>query len=504
MKKLISKQLCELLQGLITLESKFDRPITGLTLDSRKIQSGDLFFAKAGIQLDGREFITEVIAKGAAAVIVNTDFPDEKIHLQKNVPIIPLQKLTGAIGLIAARFYDYPTRDMQIIGVTGTNGKTSTTHFIAQALTLAGFKCGIIGTLGAGIYGHLTPTDLNLTTPEPIALQHILAEFRDAGVKFVAMEVSSHSLVQERINGIEFSTAVFTNLTRDHLDYHGDMENYAQAKRLLFDRTELKNVVINGDDEYGRKWLPELVHKVPTYIYSQNAARQEWSGISCVYVHHANFNRAGISASLHTPWGDGLLHNSHLIGRFNLSNLLATLIVLRLFDIPLQDILLYLGQVQGVVGRMEALNHDHNKPLVVIDYAHTPDALEQVLRVLREHCDGKLWCVFGCGGDRDRGKRPLMGKIVEDMADHIVITNDNPRRENPRQIIKEIVAGMVNPTYAVIEHDRRRAIAHAINCAHANDIVLIAGKGHEPYQIIGEEKLPFSDMLEAQLVLNQM
>ncbi len=496
MMKKTTKNLAFLLKDLVAVTAKSDCSISGLALDSRQIKAGDLFFAYPGTKVDGRDFIEAAIAKGASAIVLEGNVPYQK---NKTIPIFAVENLADNIGTIAARFYDHPSRSLHIIGVTGTNGKTSCTHFIGQALKALGQPCGIIGTLGSGLYGHLSNPDL--TTPDPITLQKMLAEFRDQGVQFVAMEVSSHSLVQGRVKGVEFEVAIFTNLTRDHLDYHGTMENYAAAKRLLFSQPGLQYAILNMDDEYGQAWLSEIEENLSVYTYSVKPL-QLVAKYPQIHVRHAQFEDIGFTASIQTPWGDGLLHNPHLMGDFNLSNLLAVLTTLSILGVPMQELLAALTQIQGVPGRMEAVTKTKNKPLVVVDYAHTPDALKHVLGVLREHCQGQLWCIFGCGGDRDRGKRPLMGEIVEQLADQIVVTDDNPRTENARQIVADIMAGLQNPAKAVVEHNRRRAIAHAISCAHADDIILIAGKGHEAYQIIGDEKLPFSDVFEAQLVLN--
>jgi UDP-N-acetylmuramoyl-L-alanyl-D-glutamate--2,6-diaminopimelate ligase len=490
--------LSELLKGLAKIEAAQECDIQGLSQDTRTLKSGDLFFACAGTQDDGRKYIAEAIKKGAHAILVEAD-SEQKLKIKTNVPIIYLSNLNAHIGLIAARFYDYPSRDMKIIGVTGTNGKTSCTHFIAASLKMLNIPCGIIGTLGNGLYGELKHSIH--TTPDAIALQKILSDFKKQGIKYVAMEVSSHAIAQDRINGLEFFIALFTNLTRDHLDYHGDMENYARVKRSLFTRKGLQHCILNADDRYGRSWLKELTGDISVYAYSLESPVADIHSIPITYLHHANFDNNGITASVHTPWGDGLLHNSHIVGKFNLSNLLAVLTVLGILDIPLEIILACLSQLQGVPGRMEAIK-THEKPLVIVDYSHTPDALEQALLAIRDHCHGKLWCVFGCGGDRDRGKRPLMGKIAEQHADQLVITDDNPRSEEPKKIIADIMGGIENKAKTVIEHDRRRAIAHAISCAQSDDVILIAGKGHETYQIIGKERLPFSDVVEAQLILN--
>jgi UDP-N-acetylmuramoyl-L-alanyl-D-glutamate--2,6-diaminopimelate ligase len=498
------KQLNELLVTICQVEPTWDRIITGLTIDSREVKPGDLYFAYPGKQADGRNYINAAIERGAAAIVAEADGAMPKMELRngqgnRTVPIFAIPNVASQVGVIAAYFYDYPSKQMSVIGVTGTNGKTSCCQFIAASLQMANKACGVMGSLGRGLYGALQQTDL-LNTPDAVTAQRVLAELRDSKAKYITMEVSSHGLVQERVNGIEIDIGVFTNLNRDHLDYHANMEEYAQAKRKLFAHPGLRYAVLNVDDPYGRQWSQELEGQLPVYTYSlsSNKIHRDLH----MHVLHSVCNDEGITASIHTPWGDGVLHNPYLIGSFNLSNLLAVLNVLNILGIPLQNALAYLAELRGVPGRMESFGGG-NLPLVVVDYAHKPDALEQVLNTLRQQCKGKLWCVFGCGGNRDRGKRPMMGKIAERYADRVIITDDNPRDEDRRDIIAEILTGLTRPQQAIVEHDRRRAIAHAIECAQAGDIVLVAGKGHENYQIIGKEKLPLSDGVEVQLCLSK-
>lgn len=494
--------LTDLLANIADVAIPENPKITGLTQDSRSVNPGDLFFAVSGTKQDGKQFIDDAIQNGAAAILIDDAMVGKGAQRRDHqIPIIAIPNLTAKIGHMAARFYHNPSHHMQVIGITGTNGKTSCSHFLAEALEMSGQICGIIGTVGYGLYKKLQPAEL--TTPDAITIQRLLAEFKQAGARYVVMEVSSHSLVQHRVAGVEFSIGVFTNLTREHLDYHGDMESYAQAKRQLFATPGLRYAVLNADDPYGEIWQQELANSLTVNTYTLQQSKNAHGQLAQVYVHHAQFNNAGITASVHTPWGEGVLHNSQLIGQCYLSNLLAVLTVLGILGIPLQTILADLARVHSVPGRMEKFSNG-KKPLVVVDYSHSPDSLEQALRTLRECCRGQLWCVFGCGGDRDSGKRPMMGKIAERYADKLVVTDDNPRNEDRRQIVLDILQGLQNPTAAVVEHDRRRAIAHAISCAAVEDIVLIAGKGHETYQIVGTEKLPFSDRLEVQMLLAEI
>lgn len=499
---LYKKQLSELLAKIVEVaeiathnyDLARDITISHLTLDSRKVRQGSLFFACSGSKLDGRNYIDDAISRGAVAIFV--EMPNLGASMQQEIPIFYVPNLRNLIGKIAAKFYDYPSRHMTVIGITGTNGKTSCSQFIAQLLQAQQVKCGIIGTIGVGYPDKLEST-IN-TTPDPITLQSQLACFYCDGAKAVAMEVSSHSLVQDRVQGVEFKIAVFTNLTRDHLDYHQDMEQYGLAKKKLFMQPSLKFAVINADDDFGLKLIDEFSHKIKVYAYTLN---DESTKVPVIKAQNIQLSSGGISAHIVTPWGDDNL-TSVLLGRFNLSNLLAVLGVLGVMNLDIKSSLASIANLKPPPGRMQAIGSDGRLPLIVIDYAHTPDALEKALTALREHCQGALWCVFGCGGEKDRGKRPMMGQIAERYSDHVIITDDNPRHENSQQIVDDIVAGLLCPWAVEIEHDRRIAITHVLNCAKATDVVLIAGKGHENYQIIGSEKIPFNDEDAVKAIIN--
>jgi len=461
--------------------------VSGITLDSRTTKEGDLFLACKGSELDGRSFIIEAVNKGAAAIICEDSLP-KNIRLPKELPLIIVPDLRWKLGLIAAKFYDYPARKLTMIGVTGTNGKTSITQYIGALLTKLGISCGVIGTLGVGLPGRFDPS-IN-TTLDPIMLHRLLFELSESGAKAVAMEVSSHGLVQGRVSGIDFAIAVFTNLTHEHLDYHGTMKDYADAKKILFLRNKVKHAVINIDDEFACSLAQEL--KISHDVYSYTITDLSCPGMSIVRAQNLNLALGVMSANISTPWGKGLL-KSRLLGRFNLSNLMAVITVLGIMQFNIDDILAKVEELDPISGRMEVFGGTHKKPLVVIDYAHTPDALEKALSALREYCKGALWCVFGCGGDRDREKRSIMGRIAERLSDHVVITNDNPRTEDPKQIVDDILQGLLCPWSVEVEYDRESAIEYAINHSNENDLILFAGKGSEDYQIIGKERLPFSD-----------
>ncbi len=455
----------------------FDRTVTGLALDSRKVRAGDLFVALAGTQVHGEIYIESALQKGAIAVLKEADVAHVEM-LQGDIPCISQPHLSQQLGEIAARFYGYPSRKMQIIGVTGTNGKTSVTHAIAYLLPA---PCGLLGTLGYGIYGALQSG--RHTTPDAIRLQALLAQLQAQNVSQAVMEVSSHALIQGRVNGIRFETAVLTNLSRDHLDYHQTMAAYGNAKRQLFSKPDLKNAVINVDDAFGQSVLSHLPKSVTPFTYSLHDKSAN------VYAQIRAYNTHGCQLDINTSWGKGHLQ-SPWFGQFNVSNVLATLSVLLSMGHPLPELLAQLSKLPTVPGRMERFGQAH-QPTIIIDYAHTPDALEKALLALREHLKGQLWCVFGCGGDRDHGKRPVMGEVAQRLADKVIITDDNPRHEESQAIINDILQACPKPT-AVIPN-RAEAIQYALQNAVVGDVVLIAGKGHEDYQEIGDQHLPFSD-----------
>ena len=494
--KQFSINLNTLLKGYFSeakLDTLKDITINGLSLDSRNIKSGYLFFAINGEKINGVEFINSAIEQGAAAVIWEASEYVEVIDINWRktpeniaVPIIAISNLSQFVGELADHFYAHPSDNISVCGITGTNGKTSCADFIAQVMSTDA-PCGLLGTLGSGIYPDLKET--GYTTPDAITCHQWLADIQSAGAKFAVMEVSSHALIQGRVNGIHFKNAVFTNLSREHLDFHGDMESYANAKSILFEFPGLKNAVINIDDKAGRDIADKLSDDIHCVRYGlDNTFSPEVLGSEL------KLNKDGLSMQVTTPWGKGQLTSS-IMGQFNASNLLAVLSVMLLEGIEFNDALKRLSNIESAAGRMQRFGND-NTPLVIVDFAHTPDALEQVLNTLREHTQRDLWCVFGCGGDRDKGKRPLMGAIAEEKADYVVLTNDNPRNEIPEKIIEDIQAGMKGKANTSVKSDRHNAIHYAISQAKAGDVVLIAGKGHENYQLIGDVKYPFNDVEE--------
>jgi UDP-N-acetylmuramoyl-L-alanyl-D-glutamate--2,6-diaminopimelate ligase len=411
------------------------------------------------------------------------------------------------MGYIAAKFYDNPSKHYPVIGITGTNGKTSCSHFIAQILDSVKKPCAVIGTLGNGFLKNLEYS-VN-TTPHALLLQQLLAKYRDKA-SAISMEVTSIALEQKRTAGTHFDTVIFTNLSRDHLDYHGDMANYWQEKKSLFLEYPWKHAVINLDDEHGLKLYSELSTK-NSIIGFTTTSRQEIDKFASLHklpnklitTEHLSYNDSGIHAFIKTPWGEGQLHCS-LFGQFNLSNVLASIAAVCLQGVPFVHVMDAVNNLKTVPGRMITLKKSAATPLVIIDFAHTPDALSKVLQAVRAHCRGKIWCVFGCGGDRDRGKRPLMAATAEQYSDNIIITRDNPRTEDVQQIFADMLSGFKKPDLITIEIDRKKAIESAIEKAVSDDIVVIAGKGHEAVLIIQNQFLPFSDEKVAQDFLQQL
>ncbi len=464
--------------------------IRELTLDSRKVRPGDLFIAVGGTQQDGRNYIGDAIARGASAVVYEAS--DALPMQDSEALLLPVHGLQAQLSEIAGRFYGEPSRAMRVVAVTGTNGKTSVTQLLAQASDLLGQRCGLIGTLGCGFYGDLVSG--RFTTPDPLTVQATLADLKNAGAKTVAIEVSSHGLAQHRIDAVKVAVAVLTNLTRDHLDYHGSMQAYAEAKARLFNWPGLRATVLNLDDTFGRELAAQKTSaRLITYSLADSSAS--------IYCRNIRFGATGIQAEVVTAQGEGNL-SSHLIGRFNLSNLLAVIGALLGLEHSLEQALGVIAKLQGPPGRMQVLG-GQDRPLVVVDYAHTPDALEQVLTALRPHvaANGRLLCLFGCGGERDAGKRPLMAEVVGRLADAAVVTDDNPRGENSASIRAEVLSGFSADATVTEVAERGIAIAQTIAQACREDVIVLAGKGHEDYQEIKQQRQHFSDIEQAEQAL---
>ena len=467
-----------------------DLVITGLVQDSREIRAGDAFVAIGGFGVHGLKFAAQARAAGASAILFE---PPAPIDAPAPADAIAVPGLRARLGELGDRFHGRASESMTVVGVTGTNGKTSIVQLLAQAWSLRGVCCGTIGTLGAGLYGQAVPT--GFTTPLVLRLHALLAQLHDAGARAVAMEVSSHALDQGRVDGVHFDVALFTNLTRDHLDYHGDMAGYGAAKSRLFAWPGLQAAAINLDDDYGRQLHASLPASVRGIGLSSRGATD-----ATLSAQGLRLDSAGLCFDL-VAAGHAWPVRSPLLGRFNVDNLLAVAGALfALGDAP-ATIAATLSQLQPVHGRMNRLGGHGDQPLVVIDYAHTPDALQQSLASLRGHAQAQLVCVFGCGGERDTGKRAQMAAIAERHADRVIVTDDNPRGESGDAIVADILAGFADAGRVTVQRDRSAAIARAIGEAGAHDIVLIAGKGHEPYQEIGGVQYPFDDTEVARLQL---
>ncbi len=486
-------RLDDLLAGIAPVGTHGELVIAGMSLDSRAIEAGNAFVALRGETTHGIRHLDEAARRGARIVLAEAPAHTDVVNTA--IPVVWIETLRDRLGAIAARYFGEPSRALSISGVTGTNGKTSTVQLLAQALNLLGRRAATIGTLGAGL-----PEDFaagERTTPDAISVQALLARFRASGASDVAMEVSSHALDQGRVNDVQFALAVFTNLTRDHLDYHGSMQAYGASKAQLFGFPGLRAAVINRDDAFGRELLAQLSRKVRAISYATDDAAAD------VYASAIHAHARGLRFTLHCM-NDNAQIDSPLLGRFNVSNLLAVAASLLALDVAFDRIVEVLAKLMPVAGRMNRLGGDGRLPLVVIDYAHTPDALEQALASARAHCAGMLVCVFGCGGERDVGKRPQMGEIAERLADRLIVTDDNPRGENGDAIVAGILAGMRHPSRATVQRDRADAIALAVRGANARDVVVVAGKGHEPYQEVAGKRHPFDDAVVARSVLEAM
>lgn len=474
-------QLKKLLEGIVDCNDGTE--FLGLALDSRQVKPGFVFIALSGFRQHGLEFMKQAIAKGAVAIVYDPQgVEDQILGSNENVVFVKVEQLGLHLGLMASRFYDAPSQKMAVIGITGTNGKTSCSQFLSQVMD----ECGVIGTLGWGRWGDLNDT-LN-TTPDALAVQTMLFDLQKQGLKTVAMEVSSHGLEQGRVNAVHFKGAVFTNISRDHLDYHGTMESYVSAKLLLLKVPGLVFTVVNLDDQYSAQILAAVPEHLQIWGVSMRGNRvTQGETVTATNIRHTmagtrvDMKWAELTAEVHIP----------LYGDFNVENFLTVAAVLLANGVEFNQVAERIKNLQPVPGRMECYG-GHDKPRVFVDYAHTPDALEKVLSGLQGHCAHQLWVVFGCGGDRDAGKRPQMGRVAEQWADHVIITDDNPRRESSMAIIKQILQGCRTERVRAIQ-DRKQAINTAIELADKQDLIVVAGKGHEQYQEVDGIKSPFND-----------
>ena len=486
-----------LLDGIAKIPAT-EAHVSDLTLDSRQVRTGSLFFALPGLKDHGLRFAAEACARGATAVLWEPGADAAPPVLPPGVFGAAIPNLKSLVGRIADRFFNWPSSQLRIAGITGTNGKTTCAYLLAQCLERLGLAAAYMGTIGWGRPAALAePTH---TTPDAITVHRTLAQLRGSGVRELAMEVSSHALDQRRVDGVRFHIAAFTNLTRDHLDYHGSMQKYGAAKAKLFQAADLKHIVLNIGDEFGRALARDYAGGASLIAVWVGAGGSGWLADRALHATQVKTETRGISIELDGSFGQATV-KTQLLGRFNAENSLVVLGCLLSLGVSLADAAKALAECKPAPGRMEVVKTDApNKPTVVVDYAHTPDALAKALSAAREHCEGALWCVFGCGGDRDAGKRSVMGGIADDLADQIIVTDDNPRSEDPQAITRDILQGIKTRSVRVI-HDRGEAIATALNEAQAGDLVLIAGKGHEDYQIYGETRRAFSDRSEAQRLL---
>jgi UDP-N-acetylmuramoyl-L-alanyl-D-glutamate--2,6-diaminopimelate ligase len=497
------RPLKAVLGGLVDVPERVE--VSDITQDSRSVTPGAAFLACQGRSHHGLAFVADAIAAGARAVLWEPSPGVSAPSLDASIIVRAVPNLHAQLGYIADRFFDAPSAGMTIAGITGTNGKTTCAWLLAQALRYCGRRSAYLGTLGVGTPGALR--ELSHTTPDALTLQRELAGLRADGVDALAMEVSSHALDQNRCAGMRMHTAVFTNLTRDHLDYHGDMAAYGAAKAKLFNWPTLAARIINVDDPFGRELARDRMSAagaLPSCLFLTSHRASEWitSGVDFVHTTAVEGRADGLALTIESSRGAGSLH-SPLIGDFNVENLLAVLAVLLAWDVPLAVACSALERCGAPPGRMQS-EGGGLAPLVLIDYAHTPDALSKALRAAREHCEGTLWCVFGCGGERDAGKRGYMGQVAAQLADRIVVTDDNPRREDPRQIVAAIMEGVIAAgagARAAVQHDRAAAIRMAICKASRGDVVLVAGKGHEPYQLVGGLRQAFSDAVTVRQAL---
>ncbi len=481
--------LARLLDGYAFVSAQQDRNCTGIQYDSRLLVDGDIFIALNGLTAHALDHLDHALAVELAAVVVDaqqdrpTAVESEQLGAA-GVPLIFVRDLPVVAGEIVSRFYHDPSRALEVVGVTGTDGKTSVCHLIAQALNEHRTNCGLIGTLGISLGREFSAG--GLTTPDAVKLHSTLARFRDAGAGYAAMEVSSHALTQHRVGGVAFDVAVFTNLGRDHLDYHGDMKSYRLAKELLFQQPGLRAAVINADDNAG-VGLIERFSELELTTYGSEAR----DGSQHVRYMDIAPSVDGLQFTIEFDQKSYSIQSA-LLGRFNVENLSATFAVLVALGLGPDLAAESLKELQAVPGRMESLRLP-NGVVVIVDYAHNPHALESLLTAVKGHVEGRLLLVFGCGGDRDKGKRPLMSAVAEKYADYCVVTDDNPRSEDGDGIVKQITDGFSGSEQYVVDRDRRSAIHRAIKAAAPGDIVVVAGKGHEDYQLVGDQKLAFSD-----------
>jgi UDP-N-acetylmuramoyl-L-alanyl-D-glutamate--2,6-diaminopimelate ligase len=488
MHNIVKHPLTRLLSPWLNIPQNLNNTVTGLTLDSREVKSGYLFIALQGEQLDGRQFIKNAISAGALAVLSETKYAHQhgEISYQQNVAVIHFFQLPVILSELAYHFY-FPNKDChKVIAVTGTNGKTTIASLLANSLSLLNYSCAQMGTIGNGLYGKLTAS-LN-TTLDAISVFSCLNNYHSKGVQYTLMEVSSHGLIQGRVRALPFHSAIFTNLSRDHLDYHGTMESYGDAKKILFDEFPLQQRIINIDDQIGEAWVNDYPDAITYSVTGKQIVGHQY-----LLVKQVNYLSKGLSFKFESTWGNGII-SAPFYGDFNVANLAAVITQLIVENVAISNIEKIIPLLDTVPGRMEQYFFSELNAHFIVDYAHTPDALEKALVALKKHSkEGRLVCVFGCGGDRDKGKRAEMAKVAEALADKVVLVDDNPRTESATDIMDDILAGFNQPQDVQCIHDRKTAIMSLLKTAQQNDLILVAGKGHEDYQIIGKKRIDYSD-----------
>jgi UDP-N-acetylmuramoyl-L-alanyl-D-glutamate--2,6-diaminopimelate ligase len=485
----VARPLADLTAGFVDVPAGI--VVSDLTLDSRAVSPGSVFLACKGRTHHGLRFAEQAVARGARAVLFEGSLDERVPQLGADIFVAAVPHLSQRAGIIADRFFGAPSQALTMAGITGTNGKTTCAWLLAQALQFCGRPAAYMGTLGFGRPPAVTATEH--TTSDAVSVHRHLASLRSLGAECVSMEVSSHALDQDRVAAVRFNTAAFTNLTRDHLDYHGTMEVYGAAKARLFTWPSLAHRIINVDDAFGLQLAAQLSSARLVITTRKDAA-------AVSSLRHAEFvmsprvtaDPSGLVIGVESSWGSGEL-TVRMIGEFNVDNVLTVLAVLLAWNIPLAQALRALSQCRAASGRMEMFGGRGVTPLAIVDYAHTPDALAKALAAARLHCRGQLRVVFGCGGDRDAGKRPLMGHVAAELADDVIVTDDNPRTEDPVRIVADILTGVAHQAPVLVEHDRALAIRTALQRSAPDDVVLIAGKGHEDYQIYGTVRRPFQD-----------
>lgn len=473
--------------SFLGVNSVEEMAVSGLTLDTRSIQKGDVFIALSGFNVHGLDYAYQAERAGAVAVLTEPVKAGRaaSVGRQKplSIPVFEIADLSDQLGDLASYYYDNPSESLDVTAITGTNGKTSCAWLMMHALEQLGIKTGYIGTLGVGGVNGMSA--MSNTTPSALDVQKHLAEMLQQGFKHVCIEVSSHALDQKRISGTRIKNAVFTNISRDHLDYHKTMKVYAEAKLKLFTEFDAENIVINLNDACGQKWVAKELAGQSIHTYGINQDQAQYNATDIKLLHQ------GIAFQLHC--GDlAIDFQTSLLGDFNVENTLAVIATLSAMGHDVNELQRVVADLNPVPGRMNRINISSNGSILVVDYAHTPDALEQVLKALRAHVGNELWCVFGCGGNRDKGKRPMMGAIAEQYADHVVLTDDNPRYESSMQILKDIEFGMQTKPHVIA--DRKQAITYVMDQSHKGDIILVAGKGHESTQEVNGELFHFNDM----------